>query len=74
MSLTTLTASIDILFEQHRRGGIPKMPYTCGPSQALIDASYCLDAPSEIPAGSCYNFDIGNGEWVPSETFIFRSE
>lgn len=72
MSLTTLTAATEIMMEQHKRGGIPKMPYECGPSQSLIDGGYCLDAPDTIPAGGHYNFEIADCGWVPADMVVWR--
>ena len=56
-----------LLVEQIRRG-IKDEP-------AWVTAGYCIDAPSEIPAGSTERYEFGphKDEWVACETSTPRS-
>lgn len=73
MSIATTRVMVELISEQYKRGGILKVPYKIGPSIAMIDAGYCIDARDDMPAGSHENRDCGDELGpLPGETIVWR--
>lgn len=39
---------------------------------AMKEGGYCLDAPDQMPAGSCFPLEVGDGALLPAQAEVER--